>query len=219
MCLHFRLHKETLYLAVYFIDRYMSLRSSVHKDSLQLLGVSALFAAAKLEEIYPPSLREFSDVCDGQCPARLIADTEIDVLMALRWHLNVATPYFWLSCYVALMEPRVGQRTAEDVRRGALQILDVAMHTPLWTRISYSLLAAAALYIKYPDSDMVHWATGMDVAQVHRAMSLLLTFSRHRIEYPPPKEAVRSTDFELVIKKNALVLQWLLDEIKAGRVN
>jgi cyclin E len=49
VCLHFRLHRETLYLTIYFIDRYLSLTSNVLKKSLQLLGISALFVAAKLE--------------------------------------------------------------------------------------------------------------------------------------------------------------------------
>ena len=49
VCLHFRLHKETLYLAVYYVDRYLSLRSSVSRNGFQLLGISAFFVAAKLE--------------------------------------------------------------------------------------------------------------------------------------------------------------------------
>lgn len=51
VCLHFRLHRETWYLAVYFIDRYLSIRSGLSKHSLQLLGISSLFIAAKLEVI------------------------------------------------------------------------------------------------------------------------------------------------------------------------
>lgn len=58
VCIHFRLHRETLYLAIYYIDRYMSLRSAVSRRSLQLLGISALFIAAKLEvKLY--NLHEF----------------------------------------------------------------------------------------------------------------------------------------------------------------
>lgn len=49
VCLHFRLHRETLYLAVYYMDRYLTVRSHVSKRSLQLLGISSLFVAAKLE--------------------------------------------------------------------------------------------------------------------------------------------------------------------------
>jgi hypothetical protein len=45
----YRLHRETLHLAVDFVDRYLALTTDVRKDCLQLLGISALFVAAKLE--------------------------------------------------------------------------------------------------------------------------------------------------------------------------
>lgn len=45
----YRLHRETLHLAVDFVDRYLALTADVRKDCLQLLGISALFVAAKLE--------------------------------------------------------------------------------------------------------------------------------------------------------------------------
>jgi hypothetical protein len=51
--LHFRLHRETFYLSVYFIDRYLSMRSNQSRGNLQLIGISALFVAAKLEVRLP----------------------------------------------------------------------------------------------------------------------------------------------------------------------
>lgn len=47
--LHFRLHRETLYLAIHMIDRYMSVCPGVRRSFYQLLGVTALFVASKLE--------------------------------------------------------------------------------------------------------------------------------------------------------------------------
>lgn len=51
VCEVYRLHRETFYLATDFVDRYMSLRDNVQKYQLQLIGVTALFIAAKLEVI------------------------------------------------------------------------------------------------------------------------------------------------------------------------
>lgn len=45
----YKLHRETLHLAVDFVDRYLSATRDIKKDCLQLLGISALFIAAKLE--------------------------------------------------------------------------------------------------------------------------------------------------------------------------
>ena len=51
--LHFRLHRETFYLAVHYMDRYMSLHWGISPSELQLIGVASLFIAAKLEVSTP----------------------------------------------------------------------------------------------------------------------------------------------------------------------
>ena len=58
----YRLHRETFYLAVDFLDRFLGLATNVQKSRLQLIGVTCLFIGAKLEEIYPPKLQEFAYV-------------------------------------------------------------------------------------------------------------------------------------------------------------
>ena len=45
----YRLHRETFFLAADFIDRYLSKTRNTQKQQLQLIGVTALFVAAKLE--------------------------------------------------------------------------------------------------------------------------------------------------------------------------
>ena len=49
VCEVYTLHRETYYLAVDYIDRYLSNTKNIHKTRLQLVGVTALFIAAKLE--------------------------------------------------------------------------------------------------------------------------------------------------------------------------
>ena len=62
VCEVYRLHRETFYLAVDFLDRYLGIAEPVPKNRLQLIGVTCLFIGAKLEEIYPPKLQEFAYV-------------------------------------------------------------------------------------------------------------------------------------------------------------
>ena len=73
--------RETLYMAVNYVDRYLSRQSTpTRKSELQLIGVSALFFAAKLEEIYPPKLAEFAYVTDSACTEMEMREMELMML-------------------------------------------------------------------------------------------------------------------------------------------
>lgn len=80
VCEVYRLRRVTYYLAVDYIDRYLRIRPDVPKMQLQLVGVSCLFMAAKLEEVYPPKVSEFSYVCDGACTNNEILTCELLIL-------------------------------------------------------------------------------------------------------------------------------------------
>ena len=49
VCEEFAMHRETFYLAVNFFDRYLSVTADVPKTRLQIVGVTALFIAAKIQ--------------------------------------------------------------------------------------------------------------------------------------------------------------------------
>ena len=53
----FEMRQETIHLTIDLINRMLS-RVQVCKSELQLLGITALFIASKIEEIYPPKLEE-----------------------------------------------------------------------------------------------------------------------------------------------------------------
>jgi len=42
---------------------------AVKKDDVQLIGVAAMLVATKYEEIYPPMLKDFVFISNGQCSA------------------------------------------------------------------------------------------------------------------------------------------------------
>lgn len=49
VCEVYTLQRETFYLAVDYLDRYLSITNNVRKTSLQLIGITSLCIAAKLE--------------------------------------------------------------------------------------------------------------------------------------------------------------------------
>ena len=50
-----------------YLDRYLSVTQGMLHTRLQLTGVTALFIASKIEEIYPPTVADFAFVTDGSC--------------------------------------------------------------------------------------------------------------------------------------------------------
>ena len=57
----FFMKKNTLFLTINLIDRYLS-KKSIHRTKFQLLGVSSLFIACKYEEIYTKNINQFVEL-------------------------------------------------------------------------------------------------------------------------------------------------------------
>jgi len=55
----FKLLTETLFLTVYIMDKYLSLKA-VPRKKLQLIGTTAMLIAAKYEEIYTPEVKDYA---------------------------------------------------------------------------------------------------------------------------------------------------------------
>ena len=95
----YRLLPETLYLCVNIIDRYLS-RASVHRQRLQLLGVTALFVACKYEEIYPPEVKDCVYITDRAFTRQDVLDMESDIVMVLNFKMTVPTAYPFLQRFL-----------------------------------------------------------------------------------------------------------------------
>ena len=62
--MYFRLHAETVGLAVNYLDRYCSVKpvAVVH---YQLVGVTSLLVASKMRDRHPPRILALADLCSG----------------------------------------------------------------------------------------------------------------------------------------------------------
>jgi len=98
----YQLHRETYFLALDYFDRYLSIQNEISKEQLQLVGVTCLFIAAKIEEIYPPKVADFAYLTDGACTEEQILTKELVILKTLKWNLNSMTVNSWLTMYMQL---------------------------------------------------------------------------------------------------------------------
>ncbi|KAG7200284.1 hypothetical protein KM043_017750 [Ampulex compressa] len=153
VCEVYKLHRETYYLAMDYIDRYLSIHQNVPKNQLQLIGITCLFIAAKVEEIYPPKIAEFAYVTDGACTEEEILGKELVILKGLGWNLSPVTAPGWLNIYMqiesgdwsrpnAFIYPQYGGLQYSQ----AAQLLDLATLDEGSLKFPYSHIAAAAIY-------------------------------------------------------------------------
>lgn len=100
VCEVYKLHRETYHLAMDYLDRYLSRTQETCKTQLQLIGITCLFIAAKMEEIYPPKIAEFAYVTDSACDEADIQMQELGILQVLDWKVNTITAIGWLGIYL-----------------------------------------------------------------------------------------------------------------------
>jgi len=85
----FKLLQETLHSTVDLIDRYMAVEGkTVGRSKLQLVGVSAMFLAAKIEEMYAPACNDFVYITDNAYTEEEIKATELKIVRALEFNLS-----------------------------------------------------------------------------------------------------------------------------------
>lgn len=102
VCQYLKFHRETYYLAIDYIDRYLTHTENFPKQQLQLLGITCLFVAAKIEEINPRELSEFAYLTDETCSVNEILKAEEVLLQKLNWNLTPITSINWVKTYLLL---------------------------------------------------------------------------------------------------------------------
>lgn len=91
----FTLLPETLFLAVNYVDRFLSCKI-VSLGKLQLVGATAIFVAAKYEEINCPSVQEIVYMVDGGYNVDEILKAERFMLSMLQFELGWPGPMSFL---------------------------------------------------------------------------------------------------------------------------
>lgn len=104
VCSEFTLKRETYYLSVSYVDRYLSACAGVKKEEFQLVGLSAMFVAAKAEEICNPKIADFARSADNGYSQTQIKSMELRLLRALAWRMFPPTVFNWLNLSMSLWD-------------------------------------------------------------------------------------------------------------------
>jgi len=140
--MQFKLLQETLFGTINIVDRYLAVEgSSVTRSRLQLVGVSCMFLAAKMEEVYAPACSDFVYITDNAYTEDEIKKTEIKIIQALQFNLFQPLSLHFLRRFSKAGDVDVLQHS---LAKYALEVglLDYALVSR-----SGSELAAAALFL------------------------------------------------------------------------
>ncbi|KAM9387385.1 G1/S-specific cyclin-E2 [Phaethornis superciliosus] len=180
VCEVYALHRETFYLAQDFFDRFMLTQKNINKSMLQLIGITSLFIASKLEEIYAPKIQEFAYVTDGACSEDDIVRMELIMLKALKWELCPVTIVSWLNLYLqvdalrdvpTVLLPQYSQEKFIQIA----QLLDLCILDVNSLDFQYRTLAAAAL-CHYTSIEIVKKASGLDWDSISECVEWMVPF-------------------------------------------
>ncbi|KAK4702359.1 G2/mitotic-specific cyclin 2, partial [Phenoliferia sp. Uapishka_3] len=171
----FRLLPETIFLATNIIDRLLSLQE-VSLVKFQLVGITALFIAAKYEEVVCPSVQNFLFMTDGGYEDDEILRAERHVLAQLDFNLSYPNPINFLR--------RISKADGYDIqsRTMAKYLMEISIVDHKFLPAPPSLIAAAGSWLarlilaKGPwDANLVHYS-GYSEAELKPTAQLMLDF-------------------------------------------
>ncbi|XP_044982505.1 cyclin-A3-2-like [Hordeum vulgare subsp. vulgare] len=151
----FKLLADTLYLAVSYIDRFLT-ASVVTRDKLQLLGVASLFVAAKYEEIHVPKMDKFCDITDGTYTDQQVVKMEADILKYLNFQMGSPTVRTFLLRF--LISSRGSNcASAKRMELMCIYLAELSLLDYDCIRFLPSVIAAACLFLaRFTVSPMTH---------------------------------------------------------------
>jgi hypothetical protein len=138
----FKLHTETMFATVGLIDRYLAQAPPIARNKLQLVGITAMFVAAKYEEIFAPECGDFVFISDSAYEKQELLKMEAKMLATLGFHLTAPSPHVFLLRLVHVT--RIAGSHAEHL---AHYLLELTLPGAAFLAHKPSVLAAAATYL------------------------------------------------------------------------
>ncbi|KAI5800086.1 G2/mitotic-specific cyclin CYB1 [Geopyxis carbonaria] len=207
----FRLLPETLFLAVNIVDRFLS-NKSVPLEKLQLVGVTAMFIAAKYEEVYAPHVQYFSHVAADGFDEEDILGAERAVLNTLDYSLSYPNPLNFLR--------RISKADQYDLqtRTFAKYFMEMSLLDHRFLPYLPSHVAAAAMYLSRLilsrgewDADLIHYSDYTE-EQIQPVFHLMVDYLRKPVKHEAFHRKYQSKRF---MKVSTLARKWAKEVTKA----
>nr|XP_018916911.1 PREDICTED: G2/mitotic-specific cyclin-B1 [Bemisia tabaci] len=137
----YRLTPETLHQTIFIVDNYLQRTKDLPKNRLQLVGVTAMFIAAKYEETYCPDIEAFVYISDNAFTSGEVLAMEKKIVKCLDFAINRPLSIHFLRRYSK------AAGATSIIHSYGKYFLELALVDYAFTHIPPSKVAAAATYI------------------------------------------------------------------------
>ncbi|KAI4870448.1 A/B/D/E cyclin [Hypoxylon rubiginosum] len=146
----FHLLPETLFLAINIIDRFLS-QKVVQLDRVQLVGITAMFIAAKYEEVLSPHVSNYRHVADDGFSDAEILSAERFILETLNYDMSYPNPMNFLR--------RISKADDYDIQSRTIGkfLMEISIVDYRFLAYRPSHIAAAAMYLARMILDRGEW--------------------------------------------------------------
>ena len=134
------LENETLFLSINIMDRYLE-KESIPVFRAPLIGVVSMLIASKYEEIYPPSLNDFLNLCSSPFTHSEVRRTELVILNSLKYDISIPTVFQFLQRFRKLTNSLSNEFNL------ALYICEIQMLISGMAKYPPSLIAVGGIYL------------------------------------------------------------------------
>ncbi|XP_058009088.1 G2/mitotic-specific cyclin-1 isoform X6 [Hevea brasiliensis] len=135
----FELMKETLFLTVNLIDRFLSQQTVVRKK-LQLVGLVAMLLACKYEEVSVPVVGDLILISDKAYNRKEVLEMESLMLNRLQFNMSFPTPYVFMQRFLKAAQ------CDKKIELLSFFLIELSIVEYEMLKFPPSLLAAAAIY-------------------------------------------------------------------------
>ncbi|GAV29146.1 hypothetical protein PMKS-002626 [Pichia membranifaciens] len=212
--LKFKLLPETLYLSINIMDRFLS-KELVQVDRLQLLATGSLFIAAKYEEVYSPSIKNYAYVTDGAFSEDEILGAERFILEILNFNMSYPNPMNFLR--------RISKADDYDVNTRTIgkYLLEVTVIDHKFIGYLPSLCAAAAMFISRKmiskndwNGNLIHYSGGYKSNDLQEVCLMIMDYLVSPIVHEEFFKKYASRKF---MKVSILARQWAKKVTREGK--
>lgn len=165
VCEEYNLSTQTLYLGVAYIDRFLS-QHPIERSKLQLIGVTAVFVAAKYWEIRPPMVEDFVYISDNTYNRDQIIAMERILLNTLQFNLASATCWDFHRRYVCSV------RLGTIIELFSDMCMELLVCDAVYVTFKPSIIAAASLLYATHTVNGEEWSEALALTTRYQASEL-----------------------------------------------